>query len=379
MTYLFCFIWTPLFVYIAEKQAKMGNKKNCWMFMLFAILVPSLVAGLRSLDVGRDIETYITPTIKNSLSMDFVSYMKSPINIGGSLESGFRLLIYAFAHISSSPNFTLFMLQFLTIFFVSLFTYKNREKMSMTIVMTIYILSFYFYSLTFMRQGLTISIILYATTLFEEKKYLKTLIWFLLGISLHSACILSIIIFGLMYLSQNNRKKNIVYFIYIVVLIISSIFFENIIYFLTNTVPILPVRFYNYTQVYLQDSDFSPILEVTVKLFFIFSALLYMKFANKNKSKIDIVFVLALLLTDFATELISYKIVNANRMGLYFYYLGLFYLVPNLKFAFKEEGKISLVSIFCITVLFGFWVWRFPIANWCDEFPYKSDIINFLH
>ena len=182
-----------------------------------------------------------------------------------------------------------------------------------------------------------------------------------------------------MYLSQSNRKKNIIYFIYIITLIISSIFFENIIYFITTTVPILPVRFYNYTQVYLQDSNFSPILEITVKLFFIFSALLYMKFANKNSAKIDIVFVLALLLTDFATELISYKIVNANRMGLYFYYLGLFYLVPNVKFAFKEESKISLVSIFCITVLFGFWVWRFPITNWCDEFPYKSDIIKFLH
>ena len=67
MTYLFCFIWTPLFVYIAEKQAKIGNKKNCCMFMFFAILIPSLVAGLRSLDVGRDIGTYITPTIKNYL------------------------------------------------------------------------------------------------------------------------------------------------------------------------------------------------------------------------------------------------------------------------------------------------------------------------
>ncbi len=380
MIYIFCFIWTLIFTYLAEKQLKEKNKTKALLCLPFAILIPSLVAGLRSLDVGRDVAAYVTPAIKNALSMNFADYMKSPINFGDYLENGYRILIYIFAHISSSSNFSMFMLQLLTMIFVMLFAYKKRDKMSMTFVMLIYMLVWYCVSFTFMRQSLAIAIILYSITFFEEKKYIKTLILFLLAISMHMISYVSLVIYGLMFISRSNigvRKKKLIYFCYFLVLVLGTLFFEPIVYFLTNVVSILPTKYYDYTQFYFPEQSYSQLSELVMKLFCIFSSLFYMRYANKENSKIDITVVLLLLLTDLSSFLISYKIVNASRIGLYFYYIGLFYLIPNIKMIFKNDGKMRFgVSICLIIIMFGSWVWKFPIKNWCEEFPYRSDIIN---
>ncbi len=382
MVYIICFILTPLFTYLADKQFEKGNKINGLLFMFLALLIPSLVAGFRATNVGRDSGAYVTPAINNALSMDFKTYMQSPINFDGYLEAGYRILIYGLAHISSSTNFSMFILQFLTILFVSLFAYKNRNKMNMTFVMIIYMLLWYCMSFTFMRQSLAIAIILYSTTFFEKKQFFKTLLLYLLAISIHIVSVVSIIIYGLMFISQSNlsiKKKKIIYFLYFVLLVISTLCFEQIVYFFTNIISILPDKYYAYTQFYSPKQTYSQLSDLTLRIFFIIAALFYMKFANKEKSKIDSSIILLLLLTDLALFLISYKIVNVSRIGFYYLYLGLFYLIPNVSNAFTDCKKTRfLISILCIIVMLGWWTWKFPIRNWCETFPYHSDIIKFL-
>ncbi len=385
MTYLFCFIWAPLFMYLAEKQLTKGNKRNGWILMFIAIIVPSLVAGLRSVskDFGADVTAYVTPVVKDASSMGFSSFIKTSKNYAGYLEPGYMTLIYLCTRISSSPNFSLFVLQFLTILFVTLFAYKNRDKTNMAFVLLIYMLLWFCYTLAITRQSLSVAIILYSTTFFQDKKYFKTLILFLLAFTIHNSSFIAIALYALMFLSQSkldNRKKKTIYFLYCSSLVVCTLFFEQVVYFFTYIIPVLSEKVYNYTQFYFPDKEYNQLSELALHTFFLLCGLFYMKFANKEKSKIDISFIMLLLITDYTTLLLNYKVVNVNRMGFCFYYMALFYLIPNLKMAFKDDKNIrSLVSIFCIVVMFGIWVFRFPIRNWCNEFPYKSDIIKFLH
>ena len=382
MVYLLCFIWTPFFTYLAEKQFD-NKKKNLGIFLSFlAIFLPSLIAGFRSLDVGRDVGAYVTPAIKNALSMNFLDYMKSPINVDGYLETGYRLLIYVFAHISSSPNFSMFMLQFLTILCVFIFAYKSKDKTDMTFVMAIYMIMWYCKSLTYMRQSLSIGIILLSVLCFERKKYLKTLLLFVLAISFHKVAIVSILIYFFMWFTEKEmlpKRKFMLYFLIIISLLIGTLFFEQITYLFTKLIPILPHKYYDYTQSYLSTAEDNSLLELLLNIFWIGLSLMYKKCANKKESKVCINLIILLLLVNFSTLLLSYKIVNIARIGLYFYYLALFYLIPNVNKIFKSIGRVRfLVSFTCVVIMLIFWIWDFPVHHWSETYPYRSDIIKFL-
>ncbi len=384
MTYLFCFIWVPIFMYLAEKQIKGDKKLSGWIFILIAILIPSIIAGLRSTSqgFGSDVRAYVIPAVRDASYMDFNSFMKTSINYAGYIEPGYMILIYLCTRISSSPNFALFVLQFLTILFVALFAYKNRDRTNMTFVMSIYMLTWYCFALAIMRQSLSVAIILYSTTFFQDKEYFKTLLWFLLAISFHSSSFIALALYGLIFISQSkmlNKKKNIIYFLYCFVLIVCALFFQQIVYLFTYVIPILSEKIYNYTLFYFPPPDYNQLGDLFQHTFYLICGLVYMKFANSEKSKIDKKFIVLLLVTDYATTLLNYKVVNVYRMGFCFYYMALFYLIPNFKMVVKDDGKVrSFVSALCVVAMFGLWVFRFPIRNWCNEFPYKSDIIKFL-
>lgn len=382
MIYILCFILTPLLIYFAEKQLKKEKKISGYILLFLAILIPSLVAGLRSLNVGRDIGTYVTPAIKNALSMNFADYMKSYLNFGGDLESGYRILIYICSHISSSPNFSLFVIQFLTMLFVVLFAYKNREKMNMTFVMIVYMLTCYCTSLNYMRQNLAIAIILLSVCFFEKKKYIKTLLLFLLAFSFHKISIVALLIYFFIWLTNlkiPQKRKTLIYYLVFISMILATIFYSKIVYFFTNVISILPEKYYKYTTFYFGTDESRSLSEYLYKIFWIVAAFIYKKFVNKEENPINIDLTLFLLFTDFLTLVIAYQITNASRVGLYFYYLGLFYIIPNFNKIFKNNKTRKLISLACIAIMFMYWIWVFVIYKWCETFPYTSDIIKFLH
>lgn len=308
--------------------------------------------------------------------MNFTAYMNS-LNF----EIGYKLFIYLITRVTSSPHFILFLIQFIIILFVYLFAYRSRKETNMTFVIIIYMLLWYCVSFTFMRQSISMAIILYSIPLFKDKKYFKTILLFLLAVSFHSAAIIAILIYLFIILSKSKitkKHKILIYTLFAILLIFSVIFFEELLYFFTTKTKLLPDRYYYYVKTYFQEEGVSMGSELILRLCMILSLMFYSLFTNKKNVKINISFVLLLLTMDFATFILSYKIVNISRMGLYFFYPAVFYLIPNVSFAFEPEAR-KFISICFIIVMSIYWIWKFPVSNWCETYPYRLDIIEFLH
>ncbi len=378
MIYFICFIFTPLFTYLAEKQFEKKNKKLGIFYSFIAILIPSLIAGFRAYNVGRDTVMYVVPTVNAAKSLSFNMYMKT-INF----EVGYKLFIYLITRFSSFPNVSLFFIQFVTILFVYLFAYKSRDKINMTFTMIIYMLLWYCVSFTFMRQSISMALILFSITLFQEKKYWRTLLTFLIAVSFHSAAIVSILIYGLLIFSNirmSKNKKLILCFVFLLGLACSIVFFEEIVYFLTRIAHVLPDRYYYYVKTYIQEEKVSMGSELLLRIILLFSGFFYANFINKKESKINILLVMSFLAVDFSVFLLSYKIVNISRIGLYFFYPAAFYLIPNVNKAFGNKYNIrKFVSMGFVLIMLVYWIWKFPVSQWCETFPYHSDIITFLY
>lgn len=353
-----------------------------WVLMLIAILPPSLVAGLKSYDVGADIG-YVLDAVNNAqISLDFDDYLNKSLyethNTKG-VEKGYLTLVYALTHVIADPHFILFVLEFLTILFVALFAYKFRDAVDMTFVMTIYMLVWYVFTLTMKRQSLAIALVMYSLTFFRRKQYIRTLIIFLLALMMHKSSIVAIGIYILMFVSQSkikSWKKNLFYSFCSFLMIFGTLCFEPLMNFFANVVHIIPEKYVIYLTVYRSVDFESRGSDILPLLVYIIMSIVYMIVMKKRKSKIDMGFVLMLLITDLAFLILNHKIVNLFRLGLYYYYPAVCLLVPTLPRMIKNKKKRSIFIVASIIFLSIIWIYKYPLRNQAEIFPYKSEILH---
>ena len=162
-------------------------------------------------------------------------------------------------------------------------------------------------------------------------------------------------------------------------LLIATIFFDKIIYLFTYNIKILPEKYYVYMQTYLSEDSIS-IAEIIYKVFWIMCALIYKyrvkHLTNDEKEKNDSNLILIFLLIDFATVILSAKIVNIGRTGLVFYYLAVFQLLSHVHRTFNGAEYKTLIASFIIALMLINWTWMFPIIKWSETYPYRSKILN---
>ena len=352
-----------------------------WLLILVAIIIPVTVGGMKNLDVGLDLGPNVVGLL-NTIDMqdhNFSRYMSEDIYLSNEVtvntEPGYKILIYILSLFSMDPHFILFSLQFLTILFVMLFAYKCRNKTSMTFVMLIYMLVWYYQSFTIMRQGLAMTISFFATALLMDKKYFWSAFWLLIAFTIHSSSLIMLVIFALILLSQSKIKektKSIIYGVYMGVFVLCGIFFNQIIHLLVDILNILPKQ---YTKFLVSpqgvDTNWSTIL---ISLCFVIAAIVYIKY--EKKGRVDGRLILSLLVTNFVFLMLGFKVDFIYRLGYYFETLGLFLLTPNLPLITKNTTKRILIAAISIVVLFSLFWYRMVIHNWANMVPYRSDILN---
>lgn len=171
------------------------NKKSLLVLIILGIIVSGLI-GLRSSDVGRDTETYI------SYFSDTIAY-----GVIDKFEFGFSYLLYFISNIVKSVEFFFFIIALIItlcyiIFFDKLYLKLFKPHQSSVgryiIFFTILLFSSWYYALTTngIRQGVSIAFIYLALYyLFYEQKKVKFIILGLLAISFHLSAIVILPIF----------------------------------------------------------------------------------------------------------------------------------------------------------------------------------------
>lgn len=335
----------------------------------------SILAAIRNDDIGKDIETYVIPTFNWALKYNFSEFMKI-----GNLESGYMIFSFIITNVFKDYHFILFFIQIIISLLIYSFAYKERNRMPMWLVMTVFLLIIYNDTFTMMRQSIAVLLIILSYTSLKEKKYLKTILLYVIAILFHNTAMISILGYIFIVINYSNKiTKNSKIYINIGVLVIYIIclsFYQKILYFFTFNVSLLPIRFYEYfnTEYYLDVLSISKSV-LLFKIICIFISIVYNNIFKKEEKESKLIMIF--LLIDLGIYILSFKLGPIMRLGYYFSYPALLYLLPQSAKIFKKDKFNRIFSYITIIIfLFCFWFFNNIIHNESgNTYPYKSDIV----
>lgn len=215
ITFLFIIV-LGLFSFSTE-YFKKDPKAVRKLYIQLVCFVFILVSGLRNLGVGEDTYGYyigyndIAKTSWRTLINEFVFFLKT----GEGKDLGFSLFVKATQIISR--EFQFFLLLIATLFYIVFgnFIYKNTRSLTSAIIAftVFYVLFFYVFSITAIRQSITIAAALYCYELIKKRKLIPFLIIILLFSTIHK----SLLVFIPFYFISIIKKPH--YLFYVVLII----------------------------------------------------------------------------------------------------------------------------------------------------------------
>ena len=163
MIYILFFLISCLFFWLSEK-CKNRIARN--LLAIIAILIPCILAGLRSDTIGTDVKVYVEPmynAAKESHNLTdymnqrwFVIWRYMYVN---KFEIGFSFMIYFIQKFGGSLSIVLFFIQLLIIAPIYIGLKKINKPYPICFCMLVFFLLFYNTSLNMMRQWIAMAIL----------------------------------------------------------------------------------------------------------------------------------------------------------------------------------------------------------------------------
>ena len=340
-------------------------KKNKIIFLVFsciAILLPSILAGLRDKSIGIDVEWYIIPSLNQVTKMSYYDFMASL----STPEYFFYTLIYLVQFLPNPLFWALFFVELLIVTPLYISAFMNRKNVHPTFVLFAFFMLIYNFSFSLMRQFIAASFIVLAISLFYyRKEKVLPLILLICSIFFHSSSVFIILITVLFYLF---RRSSVFLFFLSVLMLISIANIGSILLLLSNFSNVF-LRYYNSFMNRENESSF-----FTVEIAnFIFLILIYRFLCNRSYLKANKMYLFHLLFLfgvflSFGSIFSSYVI----RFSYYFRFFGIFTLSLPLNKNIKATGD---KKIFCrcgiILLLVIYWVYFVVYKNFYNTFPYQ--------
>ena len=227
------------------------NKK---LFLVFAVLIPLMIGGLRY-NVGTDYVGY------------YASYNNKDF-----IDFGF-FLISSIARLFGGSQMVFFIYNALTLLFV-LLSIKNIKKEYRPLAYFCYLFLFYTTSFNAMRQMLAVSVVFFSYKYAISKKIIPFIVFIAIATVFHTTAIFG----AVLYLLLNTKRKFIKIMISVVVLIL--VFnYQNLLNMISN-MPLF--EHYSLYEVYANKTEFG-----NVSFFIELIVLGYLLFNEKRITKND--------------------------------------------------------------------------------------------
>lgn len=214
MIYFISFVGSTTLLYMSSKLE--NNKLERNFFIIIALLIPCILAGIRAIDIGTDVKVYLYPMYKSALlSESYTSFLKVTIHglrKAGDYEAGFTFLVYIITKIFKNIHAVMFVIELLIILPVYFGIRKIKEMRGLEwLGILVYYFLFYHTGLNAMRQYIGVSIAFYGmcSILAKEKgRWIKYAITFIVSYLFHRSSILSISLVVIYLLLYRNKKKD---------------------------------------------------------------------------------------------------------------------------------------------------------------------------
>jgi len=358
--YIITFLSSCLFANKAQKNE--NNKKKLIINSIIAIMIPSIVAGLRDFNIGVDVLVYgknIFYSAVNSKSL--LSFLNTC-----DADLLYEVFNYIISRITNDLNMFLFFMELFNIVLIYITLYRNRNKNKIWIGLLIFFCFFYNRTFNLLRQSMALSVIFFGTYYLDNKKNLKFIISVIIASLFHSTAIICLIMIPIKLISEMESKKRIVYSLCIIILFLFSILnYDNILAVLINTNLISSKMTY-----YISNKQFEfYIIETFIKILLLFVWIIFLRQKDDKRDKYHLLIVVISILLFQLRGFADY----ADRIGFYFEYMYFIIYSKNVKIN-KKNKMISKLLIIIISVVY--WIYKYIIMNSCNTFPYTSSILG---
>lgn len=363
MIYFVVFAISCFFTFLADKKFKINKKKSGIIFSILAITTPVLLAGLRDVSIGTDVNYYLTYDLYSASNYtNFISYY-----LASGEEILFSLIVFIVNKICNNINVLMFVLQLFMTTLIYLEIYRNRDKYNMSLAMFIYLIFVYPRFLNLIRQGLAVSIIIYSMRFIEKPNkrnfYFSVFVAFLF----HRTAIFSLPLYFLY--NSIQKKKNFNILVIYMVVILSALSYDYVLGLLIN-IGFLPTKFEAFLSEFAREEIAFDIYTALYKLVWIILLIILNKYNRSNENKYK--FYIHLLIIDIILWEFNYKILNAERLSYYYGLLAMINFYPqiaNVRCRKKEQRLIFICILVLLSILY-FW-WKFIYFHSGEIYPYK--------
>ena len=358
-----------------------------YTIVIFAILIPSLIAGLRDFSVGTDVRLYGNFWFEYAGKMNFLEYAQ----FGNRCSIGFLyiLLNYIVRTFTDDIRVFYFTLSFLetcmiyaSLNLISNYTplshfnknnfFKEKKAFSVSFAMFCYYTIFYNNTLNLLRQFLAVSIVCLAFAFIIKKRYLLSMGLLCLAVLSHNSAAFAFILIPLHLLNEKNKSKKSLYILDLTLFI--TITFIMILYkpFLTFLISrgILSNRFFTYM-------DNTAVGGRMIRTFFwIFVSVLgCMGFSKIIAYRQYNKFILSCVFISMAFSFVMFMVnVYAIRMAFYFDLASLVFIptIPQIyKLHYNKKSlKWGMYLVLIILLIFR-WYLEYVRSNNGQTYPYK--------
>lgn len=367
MIYLFVFFVSLIFFklsdFFLDKKKVLGI-----LFLIIAILIPSIFAGCRDLNIGTDTSSYVRDYFREARqAKSFFRY-----NEDVSTDVGYSYFNYIITKIFNDFSFLLFFIQAFIITFIALAILQLKKTNLLTWAFLVYFLLYFSNSLNMTRQMMALAVCLYSFSNLITGNRIKALILVGLASTFHFSAFIFFAIFPI-YFYTSKFIKNFWLFQFIVgVSFILVVFLLD--YIIIGIVGLGAVKegFENYKSGGLYGSNL-PLSDLFLCIVFFSLLITFRKFSQletSQKNLFQTVFLISIILC-FAAIQSTFAI----RGMYYFSYLSII-IIPLLINSI-EDKKIQLIMGFiCAALFILYWGLTIPYANLGETYPYQSKILN---
>lgn len=343
--------------YIIPYCFRTRNSFNRKFAYFVAFLLPTLLAACRG-NTGTDSNMY-----QNTY------YDIENVQRWQDFELGYQMLVKLLNYFNLPYQFLFGIMGFLTCFFIILFIKNEKNNINVSVAVFIYFIDLYLGSFNIMRQGLAITMVLYAFSLFLDKKYIRFLIVILSACLFHSSAMLGFVIVAGKIIFDNRYSK----FMYIVIsgIVLYFVFHREL---LGKIAYIISHSSYYASYITRDAESEGSILKYFLKIFpVLFISILFI--LQKNVSdRIKVYF--GLMLGGYLISVLGViTATQVHRIGYYFSYLVIIVLssccnssiiIGNKKITTQTTSVV--VVLYFILVFFYNYVYR----GFCDLIPYQG-------
>ena len=361
--YIIVFLLSSLF-YRLSQNSRLWIVK--YLFLIIAVLIPSLLAAYRDESVGRD---YLGAY--GNYVWDTVCGVDNFFDIPSATTQGLGFLYFLFnfvvSRVSTDVHFFFFCHEFFIIIFVIFVCEKLKKDYNSWILYALFLLYLYNDSFNMLRQIMAVPLGLYSTFLLIKHKIIGSYIVIGVAFFFHPSALLLLTQYPLLLLSDKFRDRQFLLFIFtclvgiILVVGAQSIVQSFISYDLFDS------RY----ESYLNQSDFKSNKFDLLYLFFMFVLVSLMTSKQRRADSIS-AYSITFVLVGFIITLLGSVTEIASRLAFY-YILPSYFLLPMATNNKKERRIILLALLFFLTIRF---VYIASGGNWSDTIPYKSKILN---